>query len=176
MRLKGLTIKMNSAQLPDSRIWFVHSGHGDKLASYFLDNGIVVMGWDIGPVGPDDSKDEILRRVTTRHPGEKPGTLDAWASQIKSFNQEMQIGDAVATREPPGGMCHIGIIRSLRVRIKLYPNPYFENGDHVHEVEWLYEIPLNILSKYTRRRLGNPRTLHRLSPEASAELKKRCSE
>ena len=165
---------MSGTQLPDSNIWFVRAERANVLADYFLDNGIVALGWGIGPVGPDDSKNEILGFLETRFPEENPGTLETWVSQIKRFNQDMETGDAVATCEPSGRTCHIGIIRDLRVQ----PDPYLRHeweSDHVHRIEWLYQVPRDNLSEYTQRRLSLKRTLHRLNQQASAELRHHCS-
>ncbi len=164
----------DSAQLPDSRIWFVRAERDNVLANHFLEQGIVSMGWGIGPIRHNDSTGEIIGRLAARFPHEKDGTLQAWAGEIRRFNREMEIGDAVATYEAQGRMCHIGIIRSLLVPFDIGNFHEYEN-DYAHRVEWLYQVSRDILSEYTRRRLGIPLTLHRLSPEASAELRGHCS-
>ena len=165
----------NNPQLPDTDIWFVRAERANILAQTFLEQGIVAMGWGIGPVKADDSRNEILARLEQNYPDESPGTLRGWASQIKRFTSEMATGDAVATvsaDQPQGRLCHIGIIRSLLAPAKSLQGYVY---DHVHQVEWLYQIPQNELSEYTQRRLELPPTLHRLSPEASAELRQHCS-
>ena len=42
-------------------------------------------------------------------------------------------------------------------------------------VEWLYQVPTDDLSEFTQRRLSIPLTLHRLSTEASTELRQHFS-
>lgn len=168
---------MKGVQLPDSDIWFVRAELGNVLAGHFLENGIVSMGWEIGPIKDDDSDDEIMGRLESLYPDAKVRTLQTWAAEIKRFNRKMEAGDAVATYEPRGRMYHVGIIRSLLIPAELgYQSEYPEyKSDYVHRVEWLHQIPKNILSEYTRRRLSIPLTLHRLSQEASAELRQYCS-
>ena len=164
-----------NVQLPDSDIWFVRAERANAFAKSFLEQGIVLMGWGIGAVKDDDSRDEILARLEQKYPDENSRSLQSWASQIKRFTSEMATGDAVATvsaHQPQGRLCHIGIIRSLLVPAQSLQGYVY---DHVHQVEWLYQVPQNELSEYTQRRLGIPQTLHRLSPEASAELRQHCS-
>ena len=168
---------MNDAQLPDSDIWFVRAERANVLAKHFLEQGVVTMGWGASPLADSDSKNEIIIRLTTRYPNRKLKTIQTWAAEILRFNRDMAVGDAVATistHQAQGRLCHIGIIRTLLVPVE--PTPLYEeyDTDHVHEVEWLYQIPTNVLSEYTQNRLGIPLTLHRLSAEASAELKQHC--
>ena len=168
----------NNAQLPDSDIWFVRAERANVFAQGFLEQGIVSMGWGIGPVKDVDSRNEILARLEQKYPDVTPGTLQTWANQIKRFTSQMAVGDAVATvssHQAQGRLCHIGIIRDLLLPAESFP--YYEEyeNDHIHRVEWLYQVSENDLSEYTRRRLRLPPTLHRLSPEASAELRRHCS-
>ena len=166
---------MNNLQLPDSDIWFVRAEQGNALAGYFLENGVVSMGWGIGPVGPHDSQNEIRGRLRPRYPERGPGTISKWAREIREFNQDMEEGDAVATYEPRGRIYHVGIIRSLLVP----PDPRILrewDHDHVHQVEWLYQVPRDTLPRdFLKSNLDRRSTLHRLPPEASAEMRGRCS-
>ena len=145
------------------------------MAGYFLENGVVAMGWGIGPVGSVESSNEIVERLSARYPYENSRTLSKWAREIRAFNQDMGVGDAVATYEPRGRTYYIGIIRSLLVP----PDPWLLReweSDHVHRVEWLYQVARDTLSRpYTRSNLDRRSTLHRLSPEASVVLRQRCS-
>ena len=169
---------MISTQLPGSDIWVVHSEFGNILAGCFLERGIVSIGWGIGPIKHDDSKHSIVELLASVHSDAKIGTLQTWASEIQRFNEKMEVGDAVATYEPRSSMCHIGLLQSLLVSAELFPPTKHWNGclkhDYVHRVEWLYEVPLDTLSEYTRKRIGLPMTLTRLNPQASAELRQHC--
>ena len=54
---------MNNRQLPDSDIWFVRAEGRNTLARHFLEQGVVSMGWGIGPIGYDDPIDGIIGRL-----------------------------------------------------------------------------------------------------------------
>ena len=192
----------NIAQLPNSDIWFVRAERANVemiassmrrfglgsvraeganvnvLAQGFLEQGIVSMGWGIGLVKDDDSRNEILARLEQKYPGGDFKSLMTWVNQIKQFTSQLAVGDAVATvsgRQTQGRLCHIGLIRDLLLPVESFPYYKEYENDHIHRVEWLYQVAQDVLSKYTRRRLRLPPTLHRLSPEASAELRRHCS-
>ena len=169
---------MTSAKLPDSDIWFVRAERANIIAQHFLEQGIVSMGWGIGPIKEEDSINEIIARLAARYPSKKAKTIQIWGALIRRFNKDMEVGDAVATvstYQPQGRLCHIGIIREILIPAE--PGPHYEEygHDHIHRVEWLYQFSTDTLSEPTRRRLGLPPTLHRLSPEASAELRQHCA-
>ena len=143
------------------------------MASHFLEYGVVSMGWGIGPVGNDTSIGEIIDLLGRRHLDEKYKTLEAWAHQIRRFTRDVATGDAVTTYEPQHQSCHVGIISAVLVPDEWGPPPEWWH-DYIHRVEWLYEIPRDTLSEYTRKRIGIPLTLTRLNPKASAELRQHC--
>ena len=166
------------AQLPESDIWFVRAERANIIARYFLEQGVVEMGWGIGSIQHDDSINEIIGRLAARYPNEKNGSLRSWAFQIRRFTGDMAVGDPVATistYQAQGRLCHIGIIRSLLIPAE--PGPHYEDyvNDHVHRVEWLYQVSPTTLSEYTQKRLNLPPSLHRLSAKASAELRQYCA-
>ena len=166
---------MSSTQLPDSQIWFVRAERGNALASYFLENGIVEMGWQIGLLGPVDSIDEIASLLRARYPYKRLETLSKWAREIREFNQKMEVEDAVATYEQHGRTYHIGIIRDLLVPAELGPHYNKWGNDYVHRVEWRYRVGRDTLPQgFARKHLDRRSTLHRLSQEASAELRQHC--
>ena len=166
---------MNKEQLPDSDIWFVRAERKNVLARCFLENGLVAMGWGIGPIGSVESKEEIADRLRAAFPDERPGTLSKWAREIREFNQDMGVGDAVATYEPRSRTYHLGIIRSLLVRADLALLHMYQS-EYVHGVDWLCQVARDTLSEhYTRYNLDRRSTLHRLSAEASLVLRQRCS-
>ncbi len=168
---------MSGQTLPISDIWFVRAEKANALANHYLEQGVVTMGWGIGPIGYDDSKEEIARRLDSKYPNEKPRTIQSWAAEILRFIKEIGVGDAVATISSPQGesrLCHVGIIQSLLFTME--PSPLYEQHDidYVRQVKWLYHVPTDVLSEFTQRRLSIPLTLHRLSSEASAELRQHC--
>lgn len=165
----------NDEQLPDSDMWFVRAERRNVLAECFLDNGLVAMGWGIGPIGSVESREEIADRLRVVYPNEWPGTLTKWAREIREFNQDMGVGDAVATYEPRDRTYHIGIIRALLVTVDLDLLRAYES-EYVHRVDWLYQVARDTLSRdYTRNNLDRRSTVHRFSPEASEVLRQRCS-
>ena len=163
------------AQLPDSDIWSVRAERGNVLAGIFLERGIVSMGWGIGPISHNESRNEIVKRLALIHPNEKVGTLQTWANQIQRFNRKMEVGDAVTAYEPQARICHVGLIRNLLIPAELGPPAEWWH-DYVHQVEWLYQVPRHSLSAYTLKRLGHRLTLTILSREASTELKQHCAQ
>ena len=167
----------NKTPLPEGRIWFVRAEEGNALAEDFVEQGFVSMGWCIGPLRPGESKPEIIRRLTDEHRNAKAGTIQTWASQIKRFNEQMAVGDAVATYNSQQQVCHIGVIRSILIpvgQISL-PSEYDKCHDYAHRVDWQHSVPRDALSDYTRKRVDLPPTLHLLSAEASAELRGLCA-
>ena len=162
--------------LPNSQIWFVRGEQGNVLASYFLEQGVVSLGWFIGRLEPDEPKDQIVKRLAAEFRDTPTATLTARAAQFKRFNEQMAVGDVVATYDSEHRLCHIGIIRALLIPPPQDNQAYDEYGhDYVHSVEWLHQVLRDDLSEYTWRRIAIPLTLHRLSAEASAELRGLCA-
>lgn len=162
--------------MPDSRIWFVRAEHNNAVAYHFLENGIVHMGWGIGPVSPDDSQNDIKARLRKLYPDRSQTTLSKWAREIREFNQDMLVGDTVATYEPRMRTYHIGEIKVLLISFE-DDVTYDWDNDHVHRVEWQYRVGRDILPKgFAKSNLDRRSTLHRLSAEASAVMKRYCSE
>ena len=172
--------------LPEGRIWFVRAGTGNALAGVFVEQGIVSVspGGYFGPLLPDESKAEIAKRMTAKWPDEKASTIQVWAANVKRFIEQMSIGDAVATYDSQKRLCHLGIIRDLRVTDAVSPavrgelNPslgYEPCFDYSHSVEWLYEVSRDDLSGPAWRGLVNPQTLFLLSESTSAELRGLCA-
>ena len=158
-------------QLPGSNIWFVRAGRDDVLAGHFLENGIVSMGCGIGPINPNDSKPDIVRRLAKKYPNAKAKTLRSLADEIWGFNKYMEAGEPIAIYEPQRRMCHIGKIQFLFASAELGPNPQYGH-DYIHKVEWLYQIPFGTLHRRTRRQLKLTLALHRLSREDSVGLRR----
>ena len=134
------------------------------------------MGWGIGPIASVESKEEIADRLRVNFWDVQPATLSKWAREIREFNQDMGIGDVVATYEPRGRAYHVGIIRALLIPADIDLLREYES-EYVHQVDWLYQVARDSLShEYTRSNLDRRSTLHRLSPEGSNTLRQRCLE
>lgn len=179
----------NKTPLPNSDIWFVRADEKkNALSEQFLENEVVSVGrLPFQSVDPGTPKNEIVSLLAAEYPNHKPRTLNTWATEIKQFIEEMAVGDAVATYSARHRQYHIGIIRSLLIADVWYPVPTdreaaafgafasFVLHDHFHRVEWLYRVSRDSLSESTRKGLSRPRTLYRLSAEASAELRGLCA-
>ena len=176
----------NKTPLPDGRIWFVRANEGNALAEFFVAQEIVSMGWCIGPLQPDESKPEIIRRLTEQWPEKEAGTFQVWASNILRFNRQMAAGHAIATYNSQKRICHLGVIRSVLPPEGISLSPmvweemellmgYAPNLDYSHRVEWLYEVSRDDLSGPAWRGLVNPQTLFLLSESTSAELRGLCA-
>ncbi len=105
----------NQERLPDSDIWFVRAERRNLLADCLLPNGIVAMGWDIGPISSVESKKEIADRLRSAYADHQPATTSKRVREIREFNQDVGVGDAVAACEPHDRAYHLGIIWALLV-------------------------------------------------------------
>ena len=164
----------NKTPLPEGRIWFVRAERNNILAGCFLEKGVVGLGWGIGALEPDEPKSEIIQKLAERFHDANPKTIDAWASQIKRFNERMAVGDAVATYDSEHRLCHIGIIRALLIPSAEGPPPEYEM-DYVHRVEWQHQVSRDDLSGPAWRGLVNPQSFFLLSEATSAELRGLCA-
>ena len=165
---------MNKEELPASDIWFVRAGTHNICADDFLEHRVVAMGWGIGSISSVECKYEIADRLRPVYPEKQRATLSKWAREIREFNQDMGVGDAVATYEPRSRTYHLGIIRSLLVPAGHIA--FCENGnDYVHRVDWLFQVSRDTLpSNYAKDNLDRRSTLHRLSTDASMTLRQLC--
>ena len=167
----------DNKQLPDSAIWFVRADKRNELSGYFLANGVVAMGWGIGPIDPVEPREEIAERLRRRYPAVRQATLSKWAREIREFNQDIGVGDAVATYEQRGRTYHIGGILSLLVDPTEHVPLLERECEYVHQVAWLYKVGRDALPQgYAKRNFDRRTSLHRLSPEASAVLGRLCGE
>ena len=166
---------MSSTRLPKSPIWFVRAEKNNEAAEHFLSSGQVHMGWGIGLVGLHDSQDEIFWRLRSLYPEHRKGILSKWAREIREFNQDIEIGDVVATYEPHARTYHIGIIRSVRVPAEPLVLRMWHN-DHVHRVEWICRVGRDVLPRgFAKSNLDRRSTLHRLTDEASSIMRRLCT-
>lgn len=166
---------MNSVQLPSSDIWMVRAGEGGSYIDYFLNEGLVAVGWaEVGSIDPTDSVDDIKRRFDKEFPGDTHGR-----HQVTRFNREVKVGDAVTTYDPSSRLYHIGVIDS-DVEITSRPIIHQEGNEdqrkeYARRVKWTYEISRDSLSSGTRNSLSGLLTLFRLKASVSQELRLLCS-
>ena len=132
------------------------------------------MGWGIGPVRQDEFHTEIFDKLGALYPLKATGILSKWAREIREFNQDIELGDVVATYNPRKRTYHIGLVRSLQVDPEQWILCKWQN-DHVHKVDWLYRVSRDTLPKgFGKANLDRRSTLHRLTKEASAVMREHC--
>ena len=159
-----------AGRLPDSDIWFVRAGRGNRIARFCLEQNLVAIGWsDVGPIQATDSSADIKQRFEKIYPG-------AWESAIKKFFVEMEIGDAVATYNSERRLYHIGIVRSpAEWNMLVADGEDLNERGYIRRVEWVGHISRDALTKPSRNQLGRRGvTIFRLSPETSIELREHC--
>ena len=177
--------QITNKPLPEGRIWFVRADKGNALAEVFVEQEIVSisLGGSIGQLRPEESKSEIVSRLTARWPDAEAESINHWALQIKRFIGKMAVGDAVATYDSQQRVCHLGIIRGLLIPDAISPTVqdklnrslgYEYCFDISHRVEWQHQVSRDDLSGPAWRGLVNPQTLYQLSESTSAELRGLC--
>jgi restriction system protein len=145
------------------KVWMVRAGKGGTYADEFIEQSFVGIGWtELGEIDAPTSKMELKRRVEAEYPNERPGTLDSWASQIKRYVSEIDIGDEVTTYDPDQRLYFLGTIRSR------------ESLDRSHDlgrrrsVKWDRKVARDSLSVAARNSLGAISTLFRVPPEVAS--------
>jgi restriction system protein len=148
------------------KVWMVRAGKGGTYADEFIEQSFVGIGWtELGEIDAPTSKMELKRRVEAEYPNERPGTLDSWASQIKRYVSEIDIGDEVTTYDPDQRLYFLGTIRSR------------ESLDRSHDlgrrrsVKWDRKVARDSLSVAARNSLGAISTLFRVPPEVAVEMR-----
>ncbi len=145
-------------------IWMVRAGRGGKHSDDFIENGLVAIGWnEIGALSDQPDKQEIESKLQDNWPEASPGTISMWASQLRRFYVELQVGDAVATYDPSQRLYFLGTIQSG-----------VESRDHplgrLRRVKWTHKVERDGLSSSTRNTLGAISTLFHITDEASQEM------
>ena len=163
-------------QSPSTKVWVVRAGRNGVYAEYFLEKGVVAIGWgEVGEMEYTLPDVEIRRRFDEKWPTEKPRTRATWAAQAKRFLREVEEGDAVVTYDPETRLYHIGIVRSPAVLCPRIVDEQ-ERQEFVRNVDWTGTCPRDDLSAGTRNSLGSIATFFRIPAEAAAELQRNLSE
>jgi restriction system protein len=145
-------------------IWVIRAGEGAAHVEAFEKENVVAIGWaEVGQLAAELTDEEIDARFVKAYPDRKAGTVRVWANQVKRFLREPRIGNPVATYDRERRRYLIGIIAGP---------PKWRDGDlpRWRPVEWLREVPRDILSASTRNSLGSIATLFRLPEEVTREL------
>lgn len=87
----------------------VRAGRKAVYLAHFLSEELVAIGFGRGgPVGPNDSDEDLRRRFEEAYPEAKPGTRASWVAQVKRFVREVEIEDTVVTYDPETRQYHMG--------------------------------------------------------------------
>ena len=159
----------------DAGMWMVRAGRGGEFAARFLEKSIVAIGWGfIGDITAETPDAEIRRQMDEFYPQEKPGARASWAGAVRRFVKEVAIGDPVVTYDNESRLYHLGEIRSVSKR----GSDDMDGGERwefYRTVNWRDETPRDSLLLDTRNNLSLRQTLFRVSPAASADLRRRAS-
>lgn len=122
-----------------------------------------------GPIGPNDSDEELRLRFEEAYPEDKPGTRNSWVAQVKRFVREVEIGDTVVTYDPEARRYHVGEV-DTDASINTRTVDDSERHEYVRKVRWKGTVSRDDLSTTTRNSLGAISTLFNPSDNASAEM------
>ena len=151
-------------------LWMVRAGRKATYLAHFLSEGLVAIGWGRGgPVGPNDSDEDLRRRFEEAYPEDKPGTRASWVAQVKRFVREVEVGDTVVTYDPETRQYHMGQVGTdATFSTRIVDNS--ERHEYVRKVKWEGAVSRDDLSTTTRNSLGSISTLFKPSDNASAEM------
>ena len=123
------------------KVWMVQAGWNGIRAELFWCGSLVDLpGGNAGPIGPDDTSDEVRGRLELAHPGVDPhpavhpDRIRFTVNSILRFNREMAVGDIVATYDPAKRLYHTGLITS---DVKIYQGGDDSHPHYVRLVRWL---------------------------------------
>lgn len=154
---------------PDAKFWMVRAERGGIFADYFVNAGVVTIGWgEVGPILPSDSNEDIIQRCRQKYPGDSNG-----GHQIRRFVREVEVGDAVVTYLTGARVYQVGIIRSAAEYGPLAHGA--ESPGYLRRVEWRGEVFRDSLSANARNQLGSLLTVFSLSTATSQELQQYSS-
>lgn len=156
-------------------LWVVRAGRKAAYLAHFLSEGLVAIGWGkVGPIGPNDSDEDLRRRFEEAYPEEKPGTRASSVAQVKRFVREVDVGDSVVTYDPEFRQYHVGQV-GTDAAISTRTVDDSERKEHVRKVKWKGTVSRDDLSTTTRNSLGAISTLFKPSDSASAEILQRLN-
>jgi len=161
---------MNESTHLSPTLWVVRAGRKAAYLAHFLSEGLVAIGWGrVGPVGPNDSDEDLRRRFEEAYPEDKPGTRASWVAQVKRFVREVGVGDTVVTYDPETRQYHVGQV-GTDATISTRTVDISERHEYVRKVKWQGTVSRDDLSTTTRNSLGSISTLFNPSVSASNEM------
>ena len=152
-----------------TNMWMVRSGFESFLIDDFLEFNLVAIGWNIGDLS-DKSPKEIRKLLRQKYHNIKKG--DNAYHQVIRFISHIKVGDYVITHNYSERTYFLGKITSdyrYDDKIKKVDK---ENDNYwdVRNVEWLMEIPKNILKKSTQATLHTSLTVFNINENAKNEI------
>ena len=161
---------MNESTHLSPTLWVVRAGRKAAYLAHFLSEGLVAIGWGRGgPIGPNNSDEDLRRRFEEAYPEDKPGTRASSVAQVKRFVREVEVGDTVVTYDPETRQYHMGQVGTdATISTRTVDNS--ERHEYVRKVKWEGTVSRDDLSTTTRNSLGAISTLFKPSDNASTEM------
>ena len=150
-------------------MWMVRSGYKSFLIDDFKKHNLVAIGWNIGELS-DKSPEEIKKLLKQKY--HNKNKVDHTYPQINAFISRIKVGDYVITNNYGEKTYFLGKITSdykYEDKIKKVDK---ENDTYwdIRDVEWLMEIPKNILKKSTKATLTTPWTVFNINENAKYNI------
>ncbi|MCR9117704.1 MAG: restriction endonuclease [bacterium] len=150
--------------MSNKRIWMVRAGEKAAFVDDFVDEKFVAIGWkEVGELQNKVNKAELEESLSAKRPKESPGTISNWASQIKRYYEEVNIGDSVTTYDPNQRLYFIGEVLST-IEMKTHALC------RARKVKWTHQVPRDVLLTSTRNSLGSIGTLFLIKGQAAADM------
>lgn len=143
------------------RAWMVRLGKFGEAETKGLDSGELATGWEVDDLSDAKSRDDILAKITSAYPDEKPGTLRNWAVQLNLLLHGISPGDLIVVPLKTTGQLAIGKVEG----------PYVHaTGDHpARRVRWLRtDLPRSAVKQDLLYSLGATQTVCEISRNNAA--------
>lgn len=152
-----------------TNMWMVRSGYKSFLIDDFLKQNVVAIDWDVGDLS-DKSPEEIKKLLKQKY--HNKNKVDHIYPQINAFISRIKVGDYIITHNYGEKTYFLGKITSdykYEDKIKKVDT---ENNNYwsIRDVEWLMEIPKNILKKSTKATLTAALTVFNINENAEYNI------
>lgn len=145
----------------------VRAGRNGRFIDLFREKSIVGIGWDIGPIAENFSRDDVLAEVRRVHPAYTSQAAIVAAGQILRFCREFRLDDRVVSYDPRTRAYACGLIVDA---CDYQPNDAFEGVHYQRKVKWLHDADRDALTQPARNSLGSLATVFSINAAVSAEL------
>ncbi|MFC2618866.1 MAG: restriction endonuclease [Bifidobacterium dentium] len=147
--------------------WMIRAGRGGIYAAYWLNRGLVGIGWDFGATDiASMSREQIRSGYAIKHPNDSKNKLAAAVGQIYRFAHDMEQGSTVVMYDPETRLYHIGIIAG-----PCKPATDIEEATFTRAVKWKQTAQRDALTTSSKNSLGGIQTIFSISDEVVADLK-----